>query len=65
MKNLFYTEFSNFPALQKNYDNVLIHAGSKSENFSESSIWEFKAMSRLELYLNSPKAKQVVENKID
>ena len=55
VKNYFFTKFSDFLALQANYDNALIHAGLKSKDF-KFGIWEFKAMSRLELYLNFSKA---------
>ena len=64
IKNYFFTELSDFLALQANYDKALIHAGLKSKDF-KFGIWKFKAMSRLELYLNSPKAKQVVRRDID
>ena len=57
LKNYFFTKLSNYFALRDDYGNVLILAGSKSEDFSRFGIWEFKAMSMLELYLNSPKDK--------
>ena len=62
IKNYFFTEISDFLALQANYDKALIHAGLKSKDF-KFGIWKFKAMSRLELYLNSPKGQASSETR--